>query len=96
MKIKNQILNSKGQGLIEYLIIVALVAVATIGIVRVVGQNVSVQYANISRALGGQSYQLQAEKPEEKLYKKKDLSDFLQNSGAGTGQSNSTHGPNSN
>ena len=96
MKIKNQILNSKGQGLIEYLIIVALVAVATIGIVRVVGHNVSVQYANISRALGGQSYQLQAEKPEEKLYKKKDLSDFLQNSGAGTGQSTSTHGPNSN
>ena len=96
MKIKNQILNSKGQGLIEYLIIVALVAVATIGIVRVVGQNVSVQYANISRALGGQSYQLQAEKPEEKLYKKKDLSDFLQNSGAGTNKNNSTHGPNSN
>ena len=79
-------LNSRGQGLIEYLIIVALVAVATIGIVRVVGQNVSVQYANISRALGGQSYQLQSEKPEDKLYKKKDLSDFLQGAGSTDGK----------
>ncbi len=80
MKLKNLNPNNKGQGLIEYLIIVALIAVATIGIVRVVGQNVSVQYANISRALGGQSYQLQADKPEEKMYKKKDLGDFLQGS----------------
>ena len=90
MKLKNRILNNKGQGLIEYLIVVALIAVATIGIVRVVGQNVSVQYANISRALGGQSYQLQVEKPEDKMYKKKDLSDFLQGSGSSTSKNNST------
>ncbi len=89
MKIKRHVTNASGQGLIEYLIIVALVAVATIGIVRVVGQNVSVQYANISRALGGQAYQLQAEKPEDRLYKKKDLGDFLQGAG-GAASKNST------
>ncbi len=96
MKVSFLILNSKGQGLIEYLIIVALVAVATIGIVRVVGQNVSVQYANISRALGGESYQVKAEKADEKLYKKKDLSDFLQNAGAASGKKSSGLGQDSN
>ncbi len=96
MKMPFLIRNSKGQGLIEYLIIVALVAVATIGIVRVVGQNISVQYANISRALGGESYQLKAEKADEKLYKKKDLSDFLQNSGASSSKKNSSVGQESN
>ena len=93
MNIKVSIANSKGQGLIEYLIIVALVAAATIGIVRVVGQNVSVQYANISRALGGQSYQLQSEKPEDKLYKKKDLGDFLQGAGSDSTKSNKAASP---
>lgn len=96
MKLNFLILNSKGQGLIEYLIIVALVAVATIGIVRVVGQNVSVQYANISRALGGESYQVKAEKADEKLYKKKDLSDFLQNAGAASGKKSSGSSQDSN
>lgn len=44
--------NKKGQGLMEYLILVALIAVGTIGVVKVVGQNVRKQYANINHALG--------------------------------------------
>ena len=39
-------LNQRGQGLVEYLIIVALMAVATIGIVRVLGQTVSAKFAS--------------------------------------------------
>jgi pilus assembly protein Flp/PilA len=94
MKIRSQIQNQKGQGLIEYLIIVALVAVATIGIVRVVGQNVSVQYANIAKALGGEDdRQYTAGKVEDQMYKKKDLSDFLHGAASGTskGKTNETH-----
>lgn len=71
--------NTRGQGLIEYLIIVALVAVSAIGVVRVVGRNVSVQFANIAKALGsGDGNQIKASDVSESLYSKKDLSNFLQ------------------
>lgn len=70
--------NQKGQGLIEYLILVAIIAVATIGIVRVVGSNVAVQFANIAKALGsGDDNQLKAQNIDAEMYSKKDLSNFL-------------------
>ncbi|MGZ3744805.1 MAG: Flp family type IVb pilin [Pseudobdellovibrionaceae bacterium] len=76
---KNELFKSEsGQSLIEYLIIVAIVAIGTMSIVRVVGKNVSVQFANIAKALGsGDDSQLKAEKPDSKMYSKKDLSNFL-------------------
>jgi Flp pilus assembly pilin Flp len=73
-----------GQSLIEYLIIVAIVAVGTMSIVRVVGKNVSVQFANIAKALGsGDDSQLKAEAINAKMYKKKDLSNFLEGASSG-------------
>jgi len=42
---------NRGQGLIEYLILVTLVSVSAISIVTVVGKNVREQYANISAAM---------------------------------------------
>lgn len=72
-------LNQKGQGLIEYLIIVALVAVATMGVVRVVGANVSVQFARVNQALGGKAVDHMNEHNVSKdMVKKKDLSNFLE------------------
>ena len=44
--------NRRGQGMIEYMILVALIAVGTIGVVKVVGQNVGKQFENINRAMG--------------------------------------------
>ncbi|MCX7978362.1 MAG: hypothetical protein N2578_05105 [Bdellovibrionaceae bacterium] len=79
--------NKKGQGLIEYLILVALIAVGTIGVVRVVGKNISVQFANVARALGTQKTEpLKAENPDESLYSKKDLSNFLRGSSSGANE----------
>jgi pilus assembly protein Flp/PilA len=74
--------SQKGQGMVEYLIIVCIVAVGTIGVVRVVGQNISVQYANIAKALGSgkDDNQYKAGNIEDYMYKKKDLNDFLQGS----------------
>ena len=70
--------NPKGQGLIEYLILVALIAVATIGVVKVVGNNMAKQYENINRAMGAsQSTQLQAENAAQGSLRQKDLSDFV-------------------
>ncbi|AZZ37779.1 hypothetical protein CIK05_13550 [Bdellovibrio sp. qaytius] len=69
--------NKKGQGLIEYLMLVALIAVATIGVVKVVGFNLGKQYENINRALGAKGEKLQAENASEGAQAQKDLSNFL-------------------
>lgn len=75
---KKVIKNKKGQGLIEYLILVGLIAVGTIGVVRVVGKNVATQYENMNRAMGANtSAQLHLENADASNYNKKDLSNFM-------------------
>lgn len=79
---KNNSNNQKqrGQSLTEYLILVALVAVSSIGIVRMLGNTTSTQLANITRALqGNKPKKLRSEKVEEKHYSKKDMSSFMNN-----------------
>lgn len=82
MKSKKKILtNQKGQGLIEYLILVALIAVGTIGVVRVVGNNVAKNFENVNRALGAQKTQaLKIENAPDSTLQKKDLSNFIEGS----------------
>jgi pilus assembly protein Flp/PilA len=75
--------NEKGQGLIEYLIIVALMAVATIGIVRVLGQTVSAKFATATYALQGTRKSVHVESVDESLHKKKDLGNFMNGAGDG-------------
>ncbi len=73
--------NQKGQGMIEYMILVALIAIGTLGVVKVVGQNVAKQYENINRALGAKkSNQLQLDNAAESQLKRKDLSNFMDGS----------------
>ncbi len=74
------LLNKKGQGLIEYLIIVAIVAVGSIAVIKVVGGNMNVQFANIAKSLGGASGKVSAHEVTESLYKKKDLGNFFEGS----------------
>ncbi len=70
-----------GQGLIEYLILVALIAVGTIGVVKVVGQNITTQYENINRAMGAKkSEKLQIDNAADSQLKRKDLSTFMDGS----------------
>ncbi len=71
----------RGQGLTEYLILVALIAISSIGIIRVLGQTTRAQLSNITNALqGGHSRRIKAEKVRSTHYSKKDLSDFMRNS----------------
>ncbi len=78
---KKLIKNNKGQGLIEYLILVALIAVTTIGVVKVVGNNVATQYENINRAMGAKnSQQLTVRNASDTALKQKDLSNFIDSS----------------
>lgn len=69
--------NNRGQGLIEYLIIVSFIAVACISIMRVLGHTVNAQFASITKGLQGESGKVKTEKVEERHYKKRDFSDFM-------------------
>ncbi len=69
--------DKKGQGLMEYLMLTALIAVATIGVVKVVGYNLSKKYENINRALGARGEALNAVNASDSALAQKDLSNFL-------------------
>lgn len=71
----------RGQGLIEYLIIVALMGVATIAIVRVMGEAVATRFAVVTHALQGESKRLPV-RVDKSHYKKRDLGDFMSGAGA--------------
>ncbi len=68
--------NNKGQGLVEYLILVCLVAVAAISIVSVVGKNVREQYGNVSHALQGNGKQTMSTYDHEAV-DSRDFKDFM-------------------
>ena len=66
-----------GQGLIEYLILVALMAVATIGVVRALNYVVQVQFGNVIRTVEGNNHKIQTRSFDESTIHKRDLSDFM-------------------
>ncbi len=73
--------NERGQGLIEYLIIVALVAIAGIAVMKVVGQNIHAQFATVANAIQGKSAtKAPMEEVRKSYYRKKDMSDFFRGS----------------
>jgi pilus assembly protein Flp/PilA len=85
-------LNQRGQGLIEYLIIVALMGVATIGIIRVMSQAVAARFVSVTYALRGESHKAENAPVEKSLYKKKDLGDFFNGAGKGSAKSEGSSG----
>ncbi|MEQ1666501.1 MAG: hypothetical protein ABL927_14130, partial [Bdellovibrionales bacterium] len=71
--------NESGQGLIEYLILTALLAVATMGVVRIMGESVAARFTDMTHAIqGGSSRKIQVDRVNERYYKKKDMGDFMQ------------------
>jgi Flp pilus assembly pilin Flp len=80
--------NQRGQGLIEYLVIVALMGVATIAIVRVMGQTVSSRFASVTAALQGKQKKFDTPEITKTTYQKRDLGSFMEGSGE-TGGGNS-------
>ena len=77
-----QLQRNKGQGLVEYMIIVALMAVSTMGIIRILSQTTNLKLASITQSLQGgkASLDVQIEKVEKSDLKKKDMSNFFQGS----------------
>lgn len=73
-----KIINQNGQGLVEYLILTALLAVAAMGIVRLLGHSVNAKFADITNAIQGVSgKKARVERVEDTHYKKRDMSDFM-------------------
>ena len=70
-------LNKKGQSLIEYLILVALMGVATIGIVRTLNQTVKSRFANAIYALQGKNQKAKTHTLKKEEYQRSDLSNFM-------------------
>ena len=71
----------KGQSMVEYLILTAIIAVTSIGIVKVLGSTLNGKLAQITLALQGKSEQAkQIDMPEvkKKHYEEKDLDDFYE------------------
>ena len=52
-RMKTLIRSEEGQGMTEYIIIVALIAIAAIGIISVFGQNLRALFATSANVLGG-------------------------------------------
>lgn len=75
MKKRNS--SQKGQSLVEYLIIVALMAVASIGVMKILGQNVQAQFARVVHALRGDNKKPRMQNVNAGSYKQKDLSNFF-------------------
>lgn len=73
---KSVLKNERGQGLVEYLVIVALMGVATIAIVRTMGAAVSARFATVTEALQG-SKKSHSVTIDEGSYKKRDLGNFF-------------------
>ena len=70
--------NNRGQGLIEYVILVALVGVATIGMVRILQKSVKVNLANVVHALQSDGKTRESfERISEDDLRKSDFSDFM-------------------
>jgi Flp pilus assembly pilin Flp len=66
----------RGQGLVEYLIIVSLMGVASIVVIRVVSQSLNSKFATVAAALQGQTKK-QSVEINDNLFKKKDLGNFM-------------------
>ena len=77
--------NQRGQTLIEYLIIVALVGVGSVALMRAVSQNINTRFADVVYALGGKvEGNRQAADVSSNAYRKRDLKDFVNGSISGS------------
>lgn len=72
--------NKKGQSLIEYMLLVCIMGVGTMGVLRFVGKHTSVKFAEVANVLAGEKEAKisgGANRVSADHYQRKDLSDFM-------------------
>lgn len=75
---RKTIKNQKGQSLVEYLIIVAIVAIGSLGVIRVVGQNVTAKFGQVAESLQGKkSSKIKVRVVKKSHHKMRDLGNFF-------------------
>ncbi len=85
--------NKRGQGMIEYIILVALLAIAAIGVTELLGQTVRTKLAQITSGLQDRGENIGKDLPsvEEKHVNRKGLSDFNRNTNKKSNSSRSNN-----
>ena len=78
--LRRKLKRRKGQGMTEYIIIVALIAIAAIGVVSLFGDNIRALFATSDKALNGEeSVQAMTKTAKKNLYRHRNLKNFAQN-----------------
>jgi pilus assembly protein Flp/PilA len=79
---KKNKLNRRGQGMTEYIIIVALIAIATIGVITLFGNNIRKLFGASADALSGQTEVTTGAQTSGGMKKTKTLEDFAKGNAA--------------
>jgi len=70
--------NQRGQALIEYLMLVALMAVASFSIIQLLNHSVRGKFTQIIQSIQGQrNTSVRFDRPDASDYKKRDMSEFM-------------------
>jgi Flp pilus assembly pilin Flp len=68
--------NERGQGMTEYLIIVALVAISAIAVIRTTSKHLKIGFGKVAAALKGQEYSHAYDDVNETKVQGRSLNDF--------------------
>ena len=70
--------NCRGQSLVEYLLLVSLIAVATMGVVRALSHTVSAKFATVGAQIAGDKKAYKGETNFNQYVRKKDMANFFE------------------
>ena len=75
-KVRNALRDESGQGMTEYIIIVALIAIAAIGVITVFGDNVRRLFGASADALAGEVTDPNTQTVDQQAFERHDLTNF--------------------
>jgi Flp pilus assembly pilin Flp len=78
-ELKRTLRNESGQGMTEYIIIVALIAIAAIGVVTLFGDNIRDMFGASAQALSGDEAATRTMSKKSNIATHKDLNSFAKN-----------------
>jgi len=73
--------NQSGQGMIEYIMLVALISVAALGIISILGHTISSKLSQVTIALQGRKSRVDVKDVEEKHWRQRSMNDFFKSQG---------------
>jgi len=85
LKNQKKLAKRRGQGMTEYIIIVALIAIAAIGVITLFGNNIRRLFGASADALAGETDVDPGAKKASTTVKEKGLKDFSKNNTEGNG-----------